>query len=215
MTDVEAKLSQTLSTSRIQNLVDGVFATAMTFMLFNLHIPANFPSENLSTLLIQEWPELFTFFLSMFVLGSFWVGHHNEAHWIRHSDRTYLWINILFLSFIVLLPFSTSIVANYYNEPLAVAIYGMNLMICGFILYLHWTYATKNRRLVDPDLPDDVIAVMRYRVIIPFVLGLFVIAYAFVSPITSLILYAVLFIPGAIPTLSDKIMKSILGAVRR
>ncbi len=203
MGNVEAKLSQTLSTSRIQNLGDGVFATAMTVMIFNFSVPVNFASENIGALFAGLWPEFFTFFLSMLVLGSFWVGHHNETHWVKHSDRTYLWINIVFLAFIVIIPFSTNLVSHHYYDSFAVMFYGVNLLICGFFLALHWFYATHKRRLVDPDLSDEIIRTMRFRALLPFIPGIGAILFALVSPLWALVLYGILFIPGAIPIVSD------------
>ncbi|MBI3573912.1 DUF1211 domain-containing protein, partial [Candidatus Kaiserbacteria bacterium] len=150
-----------VSTGRIQNLTDGVFAIAMTILVFNLTIPLDFSSENLQNLFFSLWPQFLTYFLSFMALSTFWVGHHNHFHFISHSDRKLLWINIFFLSFIVLIPFSTGVLRIYYENELAILAYGANLIICGIGMYWYWSYATGNHRLVEADLSEKIITTMK------------------------------------------------------
>lgn len=47
-----------------------------------------------------------TYTLSFIVLGTFWIGNHLLFHFVRKVNRDPLWLNLLFLMFITLLPFS-------------------------------------------------------------------------------------------------------------
>jgi uncharacterized membrane protein len=192
-----------VSTGRIQNLTDGVFAIAMTILVFNLTVPTDFATSSLQNLFQALWPQFLTYFLSFMVLSVFWVGHHNHFHFIRRSDRKFLWINIFFLSFIVLIPFSTGVLRTFFTDQLAIIAYGANVVICGAGMYWYWTYATRNHLLVEPDLSEKIITTMKDRVLIPMVLALITLGISFASPLAALFLFLIVFILVTAPTNSD------------
>ncbi len=99
------------TTSRIETLVDGIFAIAMTLLVLNLSIPqlthsvSNITVENYLINLIHK---LFTFALSFFILAIFWRANHQQFYRIKRINFILLWITIIWLFFVVLVP-STSL----------------------------------------------------------------------------------------------------------
>jgi uncharacterized membrane protein len=85
-------------------------------------------------------------------LAIYWMAHHRQFHYIKHSDRTLLWINIVFLMATCLLPFSTSLIGEYMDQEIAILVYGGNSIIIASLLYIQWWYATTSGRLVDENL---------------------------------------------------------------
>ncbi len=57
------------------------------------------------------------------MVGSYWVFHHRLFSAVVRYDRRLIWINLLVLFFIVLMPFSASVIADYGEEPLGVIVY--------------------------------------------------------------------------------------------
>ncbi len=145
----------TLSTHRIEALADGVFAIVMTLLVLYLQVPKLPPATGAPDLwgaLLGLWPKILCYVISFVTLGVYWVAHHLHFHSIERADRVLLWINILFLMAIGLVPFSTALLAEHYRVPVAAAAYGANMLAVGLILQLQWSYATRGRRLVSPDL---------------------------------------------------------------
>jgi uncharacterized membrane protein len=204
-----------VATGRIQNLTDGVFAIAMTLLVFNLTVPLDFPTENIQTLFLALWPQFLTYFLSFMALATFWVGHHNHFHFIERSDRKLLWINIFFLSFIVLVPFSTGVLRIYYAEHLAILAYGINLLICGAGMYWYWHYATENHRLVDPNLSREKIVTMKDRVLIPMIIAVATLCVSIFSPVIALFMFLAIFMLATVPTNSDHVFTLIASSIHR
>src|SRR5919205_1666007 len=125
--------AQGMKTARIETLVDGVFAIAMTLLIFDIRVPLP-ESVELSSLpaeLAKLAPNLVGYVLSFVLLGVFWVGHHNQYVFIKRADRALLWLNILYLMTIAFIPFSAGLLSRYQREQLAVVIYGLNLIACG------------------------------------------------------------------------------------
>lgn len=194
-----------LAKSRIEALCDGVLAIAMTLMIFNIRVP-EIPREQVASRLAGElfglWPKFVVYVISFVMLGIYWVGHHNQFHYIRRTDRTLLWTNIAFLMFVTLIPFSTALTGQYPSQQLAVDIYAINLVLVGLSLYIHWWYATSRHRLVDEELDPHLIVQAKRKILTAPTILLVAIAASFFSVKLSVILCAIVpflyLIPGRI-----------------
>ncbi len=180
-----------LTKTRIEALTDGVFAIAMTLLILEIKVPVVEHSmlHELPRRLFELWPKYISYVISFVMLGVYWIGHHNQFHVIRRSDRTLLWINILFLMVISFLPFSTALLGEYATERIATEIYGINLIVIGLLLYWHWRHATKKHRLVDPELDARVIATATRRILMGPVVFLIAIGISFVNVAASLTIF--------------------------
>ena len=171
-----------LPKSRIETLCDGVLAIAMTLMIFNIRVP-EMPREQASSRLAGElfqlWPRFVVYVVSFVMLGIYWVGHHNQFHYIRRTDRVLLWLNIVFLMFVTLIPFSTALMVQYPSQRLSVDIYAITLIMLGISLYIHWWYAASSHRLVDEELDPRLITLAKRRIIRAPVILLAAIAASF------------------------------------
>lgn len=181
-----------LTKARIEALTDGIFATVMTVLVLGLRPPTidlNTPGASLSSELFKLAPNILTYALSFITLGLYWVGHHNQFHFVRRTDRTLLWINIVFLMSIGFVPFTTSLLGAYPGDPAAVRAYGANLVANGVGLYGTWWYATSSRRLVDRDLASSTVALVKRRILVGPAVFSTGIAVSFVSPLASTIIF--------------------------
>ena len=152
--------------------------------------------------LFQLWPSILTYVISFVMLGIYWVGHHNQYHYIRRTDRVFLWINIFFLMSVSSIPFSTSLLGHYPAERTALAVYGLNLIMVGGFLYAHWWYATHNHRLVERDIHPELVGLAKRRILMGPVASIVAVCLSIVSSRLSLALFALMpliyLIPGRI-----------------
>lgn len=181
-----------LDPGRLATLTDGIFAIAMTLLVLNLQVP-RIPENQVGSKLPHElftlWPKVLGFVLSFVVVGVYWVGHHNQFHYIRRLDRTFIWINIGFLLFVAFVPFTAAVLGEYVHQQIAVAIYGLNLVAVGAMLYVVWRYATTSHRLVDEDLSPLVIRVGGQRTLVGVGVYLLAVIVSFISTWLSVVLY--------------------------
>jgi len=194
-----------LTKSRIEALCDGVFAIAMTLMIFNIKVP-EIPTELVPGKLVHEvfilWPKFLVYAISFVMLGVYWIGHHNQYHYILRTDRAFLWINIFFLMCVSIIPFSTGLLGQYPTARTALVVYGLNLIMVGGLLYAHWWYATRRYRLVEGDIHPEVVRLAKHRILTAPVASLMAICISIVSTRLSLALFALIpflyMIPGRI-----------------
>ena len=196
-----------LAKSRIEALCDGVFAIAMTLMVFNIKVPTvaiAMGTTDLADALFVLWPQFVTYAISFVMLGVFWIGHHNQFHYIRRTDRVLLWINITFLMFVTAIPFSTQVLGQYRSQPTAVIFYAVNLILVGFLLYMQWWYATANAHLIDTDLDPTFTKLVGNRILLGCAFLLFSIAMSIVSTRLSLLVFAAISIFYILPGRVDR-----------
>jgi uncharacterized membrane protein len=144
-----------LNLHRLAALTDGVFAIVMTLLVLEIGVPEIATSSlhaELPRRLLELWPKLLSYGISFILLGMFWYLHHIAFHYIKRSDNGLVWLNIFFLMFVALIPFSTSLFGSYGTEQLSLVIYAGNLLIVNVMRFLFWTYATGKYRLVDRDI---------------------------------------------------------------
>jgi uncharacterized membrane protein len=177
------------STARIEALTDGVFAIIMTLLVFDLRVP-NVPVEELPAALLAMGPSFLGYTISFVVLGVYWIGHRAQFNYIKRADQNLYWLNILFFAFSALVPFATGLTSRYPGDWLTDAIYGFNLILIGVSLYLHWLYATRHHRLVDPDLPAFVIRFATLRCLVAPAFYAVAIVVGLINPLFSLVFYA-------------------------
>jgi len=182
-----------LTKTRIEALTDGIFATVMTVLVLGLSLPqVNLSESDLQGEIVKLSPHILAYAFSFIVLGVYWIGHHNQFHYIKRTDRVFLWVNIVFLLTIGFVPFSTSLLGEYPFSPSAVRIYGANLGATGLALYAVWWYATSQYRLVEKDLNPHIVSLAKNRTIIGPIVSLLGIGFSFLDTRISLALYLLL-----------------------
>jgi uncharacterized membrane protein len=196
-----------MSPHRIEALGDGVFSIAMTLLVLEIHVPqmpAGTSESELLGGLLALWPKVLSYAASFVVIGIYWIGHRTQYHYIRRADRTFLWINILFMMFIAFIPFSAALLGNYSGYRTAVIVYGCNLIAAGLALLLHWWYATSGRRLVDHDLDEAFVRVVNTRILVAPCIYLGAIALSFISTRASLVVCALVLLYYILPGQVDR-----------
>ena len=146
-----------------------------------------------------------TYALSFVTLGVFWVGHHVGFQIVKRTDRTFIWLNNVFLLFVGLLPLTTALLGHHPFEQVTIVAYGLNLLAIQLSMYLTFWYATFHHHLVEAGLNDRFIWMARRRMIIGPGFSTAAVLLAFLDPVLSLgayVLYPIVFIvPGRIDRL--------------
>lgn len=181
--------SFTLTPKRIEGLQDGVFAIVMTLLVLEMHIPEAKTGTELRQALLQTLPILVTYFITFINLGIYWVGQQIQFQAIERSDRVFAWIHVLFLMFVSLLPFSSTLLGRYSAEQTASLVYGLNLIAVGLTSYAGWCYASRHHRLTSHQISDELIESVKRRILVAPVAALLAVLLSFFSVQISGLMY--------------------------
>jgi uncharacterized membrane protein len=188
-----------LAKNRLEAVVDGVTGFVLTVLVFDIIVPpAGLDASALPGLLRLQLKPLFTFFVTGAVIGTFWLGHAHQMNFITRLDRTLVWTNFGGLALVALLPFTTSFLGRYLGDALPTAIYGANVALIGVAGLLQWRWAARNRHLLRPDTPPEVVRDLTMRIVAGVALAFAGVAVAFVQPWLAMGLYALAFLPFAV-----------------
>jgi uncharacterized membrane protein len=145
--------------SRLEAFSDGVFAVAITLLALDLTVAGPTGHGSLTDQLHEKWPAFLAYLISFFMIGIVWVNHHALVRSIIKVDRTLLFLNLVLLLFVVLIPFATGTVADYFsqddwNTNVAMMLYGGVFlgMSIGFGAIFEWTLY--GRRVYQPLPPE-------------------------------------------------------------
>jgi uncharacterized membrane protein len=184
-----------ISKTRLETMVDGIFAIAMTLLVLGINPPK--PAESqaqamLPGMVFDLFPEVFIFIVAFLILASFWLNHHRHFYFVRSVDSRLLWINIFLLISIVFIPFSTDVAGDYPEVQIAVLLFHINILIVGLFFAYQISYISKSVHLCDPETDRNFLQSHFLRsMLIPGVAFLAVIV-SFVNPSVSLMVYPVI-----------------------
>jgi uncharacterized membrane protein len=156
-------------TGRLESFSDGVFAVAITLLVFNLqvpHLPGVISVSALGCALFKQWPSYLTFTTSFATILIMWASHHGIFKLVYKTDTPFLFANGLLLLLVTVVPFPTSLVAQYLTTPaaaLACAVYAGVFVVINIAYNLLWWAAMRQRRLLYPAVtPHEVKRLTRY-----------------------------------------------------
>jgi len=182
-----------LKTSRVEALTDSIYAFSMTLLIIGFEVVLNRPHKlnngQLTKELFSLWPDFLHYVLGFIILGAFWIEHHHQFHFIKRTDSKLLFINVIGLMFIALIPFSTLIVGDYGELRIAALMFETNLLIAGLIMYAHWIYVTRERRLTDGKLEPHIVEFYKRRNLVIPIISIIAIFLSLINPRFGTVFY--------------------------
>jgi uncharacterized membrane protein len=159
-----------INVRRIETLVDGIFAIAMTLLVLGIAVPsvANPTEASLYKALFDLLPNFYSYFISFVLLAVFWRINHLQFNRIKRADGTLLWIIIIWLLFVALVPFSAFFVGEYGNFQIPNIFFDLNLFFIGFLLFLNWRHAI-NQGLVDKVDEETLKSSLKVNLMLPVI----------------------------------------------
>ncbi len=121
-----------MTTNRLEAFSDGVIAIIITIMVLELRPPA----QPTLAAFAKVAPLFISYALSFLVAAIMWVNHHHLIHVVHSVTARLLWSNLNLLFWMSLVPFVTDFMGKNYREPMAVALYGLDLFMCAAGFYL-------------------------------------------------------------------------------
>jgi uncharacterized membrane protein len=129
---------------------DAVFAIAITLLVIEIKVPEiheNVSDKVLLHSLGHLVPKFLGFLISFMLIGLYWTIHHGMFGFVTAYDRKLLVLNLVFLFFIALMPFSTGFYSEYAGPELfrkqlkiPMTFYVLNFCGVGFTNYFMWRH---------------------------------------------------------------------------
>jgi len=118
--------------SRVEAFSDGVIAILITIMVLELPHPHGADLAALRPVA----PIFGSYVVSFLYIGIYWNNHHHMFQLVQSVKGSILWANLHLLFWLSLIPFGTAWMGENNFAPLPVALYGVNLFLCGTAYFL-------------------------------------------------------------------------------
>jgi uncharacterized membrane protein len=184
--------------TRLDELSDGIFAIVMTILVFEIRIPTFFsdPSNlELWSEITKLLPSFLSYVLSFALLFTYWRAHHFfTSIYAKNIDSKLTNINALYFMLIALVPFSTSLISHFGKNQLAIAIFGVHIILTGLTLYWMRRYVLYSDNIKNPEISEREIHGSTVRTLVPVIFGLIAIPLSFISTTLALSLFTLIVI---------------------
>ncbi len=138
-----------MESRRAEAFSDGVFAVAITVLVFNL-LPISRTGIGAKEL-ARAWPQYGGYVVSFLTIGIMWLNHHTVLSHVRRVDRVTLVLNLLLLMTVVAVPFPTALVADNLapgaperSARLALVVYGLVMIVMSVAFSSLWRYLSSH-----------------------------------------------------------------------
>jgi uncharacterized membrane protein len=183
-----------MDSRRAEAFSDGVFAVAITVLVFGL---LDIGSGTLTAaVLLHAWPHYFAYVVSFITIGIMWMNHHTILAHVDRVNRPLLVLNLLLLMGIVAIPFPTALVAAHLRDPggtVATVTYGLVMIAISAGFAGVWIYVVTHAPALGAAVPQGAL-----RQSVPgFTLGgaayvAGTLIAAFWSPVIALVIFGLL-----------------------
>jgi uncharacterized membrane protein len=201
-------------TTRVEAFSDGVIAIIITLLIFEVHLPDLPRNASNDAMVAALWtiaPKLASFAVSFMTVAIFWVNHHSFFAGVTHTDWVLLWANNLLLFFLAIVPFTTAVLGDHLGQPIAVAVYALNLGLAGAAFTLMGWYVLFRARLVDPRISEGARRIEVKRSVIGSGLYLLGVPLGLLAPVAAEVLFVAVPIAFIVPGLFGRIGNEIRG----
>lgn len=144
-----------MTKTRTEAFSDGVFAVAITLLIFNVTVP-KVQEGQLHQALLDSWPLYATYAVSFLTIGIIWVNHHALFGYVSEVTRPLLFLNLVFLMTVAFIPFPTALLGTYISMPAnshwAAAAYSVTMTLMAVSIGAMWIYLVTHPHLFKQDV---------------------------------------------------------------
>lgn len=186
-----------INKSHARFFTDAVFGVAITLLAVDFAIPQmgedGFLNEDDLEELISD---IILFVITFIIIGLYWITYQSISAMLAKTTDLAIWLNIIFLMFITMIPFTFKLTNIYDTNIYAYGFYCVVQILAGFMLFGIWTHALK-AKLISPNkaIDKDIIHLTYFRttvtpVVFMISLGISVYSLDFALGVPALIIPA-------------------------
>lgn len=186
--------------TRLRFLADIIFATAMTVMVLNVDIPEFghiTDAKELTTFLLKQLNKMWVFFIAFMVIAVYWIKHLEHFSVIRIVNQTFIWFQLLFLVFIMLIPFWNTYIEQFPENIAIKVLLSINMVLVGGFSFLSLNYAANPKhRMLLSNVTNESISEAKRQILTEPIIAILAAGLVFIDPVlwdVAFILVPVLF----------------------
>lgn len=183
-------------------------AVALTLLVLQITVPHHVVPHNSASALANalggNGSQFVSYVISFYVVAHFWLIHHRVFRQLAGHREGLAWWNFAFLITITLMPFTSALLGSYSENPLAVDIFALNLLLASLASQAVILYGSR-RGLLRTGAGDRELVAGRARAVGALIVIVASGAVAWVSPDGAKYMWLLL---AVVPRLSARWVRS-------
>lgn len=168
---------------RLETLIDSIYALVIVFLVAQFPNPLNFDTEFTSFwhFIRSEGGELAAPLIGLVLMVVYWLQNNLLFGYLERTDNKHAILALSQLFFVLLYLYTSDLLDAFPETKTILAIQSATFAIMGFLAIWGWLYATKNQRLIGPELDEEQIRVITSKILPEPVTALITLPFAFVG----------------------------------
>ncbi|MFA6023229.1 MAG: TMEM175 family protein [Candidatus Pacearchaeota archaeon] len=154
---------------RLETLADGIFAFAMTLLVLSINLPQPEKITDVGGFLLGQLNNFWNFGLSFLLLIFFWLNFSQQFHHVKKVNLGNIILVTFILLFVVLVPFSTSLMSDYPSNMVAELVFNGNMLILFILFTINWFYCYRNGLLETNENREHIKRLSRRMIFAPLI----------------------------------------------
>jgi uncharacterized membrane protein len=142
--------SMVVSNERLSAVFDGVIAIVITLLVLELKLPDTEGNGNqlqLTEGLKEQLPEFIAWLISFVMTARIWHEQHSVGASVSKCDRHSIILTFMLMASCSLIPFSSHLVGDYPQVPLAVLVFSITMALSGLMVAVLAAYSMRSTHL--------------------------------------------------------------------
>lgn len=180
-----------LPKDRLESLTDGVYTVALTLLVTTLGLPEGHMTDaQFDDALLEQVPKITTWLLSAILIILNWMTFVRVTNFLGRMTPVLMFIGLAQILLITLLPFSTTLIGEHWQNPMSVVIYSANLWVVVAVAYWRVSYVKIRKDLQISDSDPYALEYLARTTRTLFIFTSISFALAYVLPGWNLLSYA-------------------------
>lgn len=185
--------SSRFTSARLEAFSDGVIAVIITIMVLELHVPRGNGFAGLWSIA----PQLGIYLLSFFIIGIYWINHHDLIGRIEAVNYGILWSNLVFLLTLSLIPYFVDYLGVKGFDTFSTILYDVIMLLVAAAFFLLRRCVMQLQRQTGVLHRTDMSELWKH--IVSLAIYLVSIAVAFYRPWLSLVITSMITLVWIVP----------------
>ncbi|MBO6211523.1 TMEM175 family protein [Algoriella sp.] len=202
--DLNEEHKEEFQLERVAFFSDAVFAIAITLLIIEIRVPEIHAHKITDKEILNEFvkliPKFIGFIVSFMVIALYWLSHHRIFRYVTSVNQKLIWSNLLFLLPIIVMPFSTAFLSEYYSSSVKfpLIIYTLTICLSGFFNFRIWKIIGNKKNNLSSNLDKVIVNYNCTRALTVPILFIMTLLLSFLTNWAFILPILILFVPKII-----------------
>lgn len=183
MTDAVQAAKNRRHLDRLETLIDSVYALVIVFLVSQLPNPLGFEEKfsGFWDFFRLHGEELAAPLIGISLVVIYWLQNNLLFGYLDSTDNKHATISIVQLFFILFYLYTSDLLDAFPETKTILGMQSVTFAMVGLLAIWGWSYATKDRRLIGEDLPNEEIERVHLKILPEPLTALITLPFAFVG----------------------------------